>query len=471
MQSKIFITINKCPFIIIAGVQMDYQFTDEQPWTKVSRPSKVIARINFPTKEELFEKRSDTYKLACEACNVLYFRLAPNANPPHMKLHVENQLDLEKLKEKLPNFIINETPQDETENPRKILLVSNSPLTSIDTIRNRLQEFGSIEQLSTFMLQGNTKKFFSVIFQENHSADALLKKKFFFAGQDLVSAQKQELGGIKTRQKSATMKLSNLPLTTTDWQLSQALTEVKAQFWRVPFSKNGKRIPICFVNFENEEDLMLAKKVKLKLRGQELHWSSPGEKLCDRCLSTNHDFQNCKLYVSAFRIQKNATVTNTLSSSPVSPNISYSSILKSNNEHEQSMALKKKQYDEMKAMNDLLEEEINRTMRLRKMQADLENMGTCQVAAIPSVSGATSVVQEQKLLDLEAKLGKIEALLTLQMQRDPTNHPMSQQEDNNVESDTNKVRLLGIEKSLGGLKKLITTQVDGKSPRRRIVRK
>lgn len=433
---------------------MDYQLENQEgtfsEWKRVTRPNKVLAKIVFGTEEELNLRRKQVYNEAAATCNILDFQCHQKANPPSITLHLENHHDLIKIKAKLKDFTVTEILKNDLESDNKLLLICNSPKTTINDIKLRMKEFGTIIYVSHYNVTNSSKKFFTVTYEDKASCEQLIQKRMLFLGRDLIFIQKLDPNTHLPRRKGLIMKLSNLPLATTDWDLQEIMHDLKAVTWKVPFSKNLKRIPMCYVSFNNEDDFFVAKRTKLKLKGQELMWSSAEEKVCERCLSTDHEFLQCKTYYKlAARNPRPLGIITPANASFVTPNLSYSDV------SAPSAALLEKQREELKALkeiNDSLEFEINRAMRLKNLQKQLES----QKETDPETENMelANVSAQNRLDALEGKLAAIDQLIrNINTVRPET--VSSALEDAAKKFDQ---RLLSVEESINNLLEILGTQ-------------
>lgn len=444
-----------------------------QEWTKVARPSKVIAKIVFSSSDELLSSRGEILKKASAACNILYFQVYPKSEPPSLTIHVETQHDLLSLRTALLEYSLLEVDKTPVDAEKKITVVSNSPKTTLDDVKNRLKEYGSLIYAASLNAPNSTRKFFSVAFEDAKVSDLLRKKGRLFIGQDLVMLESSGPPGPEVKGRSHVLKLSNLPLATTDWHLKDIMNELKVKHWRVAFSKNMKRMPICYVAFTSEEEILLARKVRLKLSGMELLWSLPDEKLCERCLSQEHEFKNCRRFLlsQSKPIPNRAPIS--LPNNQIRKGESYASIAGGNVvEHLNKL---REQHSQIKQYNDLIEQELIRSKKLHELS--LQSCTSPEpenppAEIIPSRTGPPlQPISEDalvRLTALEEKLQKIEEVLGKRLQEtEELSKSLIEQRSGAIE-----VKLEGIEKSIGLLAKAFEKEAISASPlRKRILRK
>lgn len=192
---------------------------------------------------------------------------------PYIVFYVEKEEDYEKITEKLPNINAEKVLPVVFDNLKRFVIIANSPKTTLQNIKEYCLKFGIVTHAVRFNVPKSLKVFFAVTFEDSATADLLAKKKIDFIFQDLIFLEKFDDKKSKNISKRYVLKLSNLSLGTTDWKLKITINELNAISWRVPFTKHGKRLPICYSSFESEEDKFLAERTKLQLFGLELMWS------------------------------------------------------------------------------------------------------------------------------------------------------------------------------------------------------
>ena len=251
---------------------------------------------------------------------------------------IASKLEYIKLKDEVHHITFQEFIPTE-DNSEKLLLLPNHPDSYPLSLKLSLSRFGDVESLKSFPSKDRLRKLFLVKMKSEDTQASLLKLGKIFDGKNLVRIEKFIPKNNQNTHlpKFKTLKLTNLPLGTTDFDLSHLMNSNNIPYWRIPFSRLMKRVPVCYIrvplDFE-PPSLITYESIFLKVY-------SPEEKVCDRCIFSDHSYRECSKFIpsqNSFPLPRR-----------IDPNISFASSLKQKpDNHPDLDIVTRKEFEELK---------------------------------------------------------------------------------------------------------------------------
>lgn len=162
-------------------------------------------------------------------------------------------------------------------------------------VKAYLERYGEMEEFYEVRTTESRKRTFVVAFKEMEAKLRLLKRSSIFIGKDLIKIDDFLIGSNTTAIKSErfTIRISNIPATTTEYLIAGLMDKMKSNFWHIPVAKNGIRMRCVIASFDHQEKYEAALKVPWEYEGRNLILTDASIKCCFMCGNMEHSVKTC----------------------------------------------------------------------------------------------------------------------------------------------------------------------------------
>lgn len=191
---------------------------------------------------------------------------------------------------------------------RKIKLVRPSTgRLNVTDLKSSLCRFGEIDEF--YEIHSNERKrTFVIAFKDDESKMSIIQHEHIFLGSNILKVE-DYVKGINENHpqiERLTLRISNIPASTTEYNIKPLMENMKCSFWHIPVAKNGYKMKCVIAQFKRKEDLQNAMRHLWEFQNRKLVLTDPNTKCCFTCGHQEHLASDCpkKIITSGLRIAR-----------------------------------------------------------------------------------------------------------------------------------------------------------------------